>query len=223
VVTFADHPARLLAPERAPALLSTPSERIALLAGCGVDFVLVLPLTEQLLRTDADEFVEDLLVRDLAVRTAVVGTNFRFGHRASGDPATLSRLGRPHGMHAVAVGLVDDDGSPISSTRIRGEIAAGRVRAAASLLGRPHSLTVTVTSTRPRRLVATAGLRAAVPGAGVYRGVLTAADGRSTRPFLSVDTAGTVSIATDPPVPVGEHVRVDLLGETTGPIAITGS
>jgi riboflavin kinase/FMN adenylyltransferase len=175
--------------------------------------VLVLPLTRGLLGTTAEDFVEELLVRDLAVRTAVVGGNFRFGHRASGDPAALARLGRPHGMAAVAIGLVDDGGLPVSSTRIRTEIAAGRVRAAAALLGRPHTLALTVTSTGPYALEGTAGRRAALPPPGVYRGALVAADGRRTLSRISVGAGGTVSMATDVAVSVGEHVRLDLTSE----------
>ena len=222
VVTFADHPAVLLAPEQAPAQLSTPDERVALLAGCGVDFVLVLPLTEDLLSTSAEDFVEDVLVHDLAVRTTVVGRNFRFGRGATGDPATLARLGRTHGMASVALDLVDDGGLPISSTRIRAEIAAGRVHVAASLLGRPYSLAVTVTSVRRHAaqgavLEGVAGRRAAVPEPGVYRGALVTPDGHRTPTSVAVGADGSVRLSTDGHVPVGEHLRVDLLEQARPP------
>jgi riboflavin kinase / FMN adenylyltransferase len=211
VVTFADHPAALLAPERAPALLSTTSERIALLAGCGVDFVLVLPLTERLLRTSAGDFVEKMLIRDLAVRAVVVGRNFRFGHRASGDPDLLARLGRRHGMESFPLELVDDAGLPVSSTRIRAEIAAGRVGSAAAMLERPHSLMVTATSIGPHAAEATAEPGMAVPGPGTYRGALVAPAGRSGPASVSVRPAGTLSITTDLVLSAGEPVRVDFL------------
>jgi hypothetical protein len=85
------------------------------------------------------------------------------------------------------------------------------------LLERPHSLTVTVTSTGPHGLVGTTGRRAAVPAHGVYRGALVGTDGRRARPTVAVGATGTVSIATDLAATAGEHVRVDLLAEIDDP------
>ena len=66
------------------------------------------------------------------------GENFRFGHKAAGDPALLAELGRPRGVEVVAVGLHADGDQVVSSTRVRGELATGDVAAAAASLGRPR-------------------------------------------------------------------------------------
>ena len=216
VVTFADHPAALLAPHRKPALLSSPPDRIALLEGCGVDFVLVLPLTARLLGTSPEDFVEDLLVRDLAARTVVVGRNFRFGNRAAGDPALLARLGRPHGVTTTALDLVDDGGAPVSSTRIRAEIAAGRVHAAAALLERPHSLRIAITSRGLHGVEAMPRPGIAVPRPATYRGVLVHADGRDEPASVAVRLDG-LSITSDAVATVGEDVRIDFLSHAATP------
>lgn len=196
VVTFDDHPAAVLAPGRVPRRLTTNTDRLALLERSGVDFVLALPLTAGLLGTPAPEFVEDLLVRRLGARTVVVGANFRFGRGAAGDPAALRRWGRPHGMSAVAMTLLDDGAFPISSTRIRAEIAAGRVVEAADLLGRPHAVPVLVEAVGGGRVRGRVVDGMAVPRAGLYRGRIAGDDH-----VVAVDVAadGTVSV---PAVPV---------------------
>src|SRR4029453_15645165 len=113
----------------------------------------------------------------LPIWAVVVGENFRFGHKAAGDPALLAELGRPRGVEVVAVGLHADGDQVVSSTRVRAELAPGDVAAAAASLGRSYAVEgeVVVGDRRGRPLlgVPTANLAVpagiAIPGAGAYR------------------------------------------------------
>lgn len=212
VVTFDDHPAAVLAPGRVPRRLTTNRDRLALLERCGVDFVLALPLTAGLLSTPAPAFVEDLLVRRLGARAVVVGANFRFGRGAAGDPAVLEQLGRRYGMTAVAMTLLDDGAFPISSTRIRAEIAAGRVVEAADLLGRPHVVPLVVEAVEGGRVRGRVIDGMAVPRPGLYCGRVP---GLGRVVAVDVGADGTVSVAAGGLAAAGETLSVQFIGEST--------
>jgi riboflavin kinase / FMN adenylyltransferase len=180
VVTFDPHPMAVIRPGADPSLLSTVSRRADLLAGLGVDAVLVLPFTRELSQQSAEEFVVGVLLDRLHAAEVVVGENFRFGHRAAGDVALLTRLGEQHAFQVRPVSIGGSD-APWSSTAIRQAIAAGDVAAAASILGRPHRVEGTVVpgDRRGRQLgYPTANLdmpdvdMIAVPADGVYAGWL---------------------------------------------------
>jgi len=117
VVTFDRHPATVLSPRQAPSALTELDEKFERLEECGVDFVLALPLDAQLLQTSAADFARGLLMGTLQCRSVVVGSNFRFGHRAAGTPTTLTELGRSCGLDVVVMRLLEHDGLPVSSTR----------------------------------------------------------------------------------------------------------
>jgi riboflavin kinase / FMN adenylyltransferase len=139
-VTFDRHPLEVLRPEARPPLLTTLDRKVALLGAAGMDFVLVLAFTEELSQVTAEAFATEMLMDGVGARAVVVGENFRFGHKAAGDPALLAELGRARGVDVVAVPLHADGGEPVSSTRVRAELARGDVRAAAASLGRAHAV-----------------------------------------------------------------------------------
>jgi riboflavin kinase / FMN adenylyltransferase len=139
-VTFDRHPLEVLRPEARPPLLTTLDRKVALLGAAGMDFVLVLPFTEELSQVTAQAFAAEVLMDGVGARAIVVGENFRFGHKAAGDPALLAELGRPRGVEVVAVPLHTDGGEAVSSTRVRAELARGDVRAAAASLGRAYAV-----------------------------------------------------------------------------------
>jgi riboflavin kinase / FMN adenylyltransferase len=140
----------------------------------------VLEFTRELSEVTAEVFAADVLFGRLGARAVVVGENFRFGHKAAGDPALLADLGRPRGIDLVAVPLHGQAGEVVSSTRVRAELAAGDVAAAAASLGRPFALdgVVVAGDGRGRSLlgVPTANLELpgglALPADGVYAGHL---------------------------------------------------
>jgi riboflavin kinase/FMN adenylyltransferase len=198
VVTFDPHPMAVVRPEALPPLLGTVDERLDLLAGLGVDGALVLPFDREMSSWSPEEFVDRVLVDTLHVRRVVVGENFRFGHRAAGDVALLSALGPGRGFDVDPVALVAAAGEPVSSTLVRGLVAAGDVAAAARALDRPYRVSGPVVrgDARGRDLgyptanVAVAG-GIAVPADGVYAGWLVRADGSRWPAAVSIGTNPT--------------------------------
>jgi len=140
VVTFDRHPATVVRPESAPPLLTDLDQKLELLADCGIDLTLVVPFDRDRADETAEDFVGDVLVRDLAARLVVVGQDFNFGHGRKGNVALLAELGSIGGFDVEGVSLADAGGAAVSSTRIRQLVAAGDVAAAAALLGRPHQV-----------------------------------------------------------------------------------
>ena len=179
-VTFDRHPMEVLAPGSQPKMLMTLDRRIRTLVDeMRLDLVLVLPFTLALSRWPAERFVDEVLVGAVRARKVVVGSNFRFGHKAAGTVATLNDLGPPNDFAVETVGLLHEGERAISSTEVRRRLAAGEVEWAAHALGRPHALDGTVVrgDGRGRAIgVPTANVEAAhglqVPGRGVYAGHL---------------------------------------------------
>ena len=173
--TFDRHPQETLAPERAPALLSGFERRLELIQSAGVHHTVVAEFDHRFAAVEAGDFLDAVVLGALGARAVVVGYNFRFGRGASGDAAFLSRAARERGFRLEVAPPVEIGGEPVSSTRIRRELAGGDVAAAALLLGRPFSLSgrVKAGDARGRALgFPTANLepepRVAVPGDGVY-------------------------------------------------------
>jgi riboflavin kinase / FMN adenylyltransferase len=180
-VTFDRHPLAVLRPGSEPPLLTTLDRKVELLGQAGMDLVLVLQFTEELSQVGAEAFATEVLFHALAARAVVVGENFRFGHKAAGDPALLAELGKPRGVEVVAVPLHSDGDQVVSSTRVRSELAAGDVAAAAASLGRPYAVegVVVVGDRRGRPLLGVPTANLEVPAGialladGVYAGHLT--------------------------------------------------
>lgn len=143
VLTFDPHPVEVLRPGTPPRLITTIDERIDLLGEASVEAVGVLDLGE-IKDQSPEEFVERVLVEKLQVGHLVVGDDFRFGKDRAGDVVLLSSVGERLGFEVDPIGLVHDDGFPVSSSRIRGLIETGRMADASLLLGSWFSLTNTV-------------------------------------------------------------------------------
>lgn len=128
-----------LDPPGAPPEIEALPARLARLEAWGVAAAVVLPLTEELLATEAEAFVE-AVAASLGPRAFVCGPGFRFGAGRRGDAATLRAAGRRLGFDVIEVPAVDVGGAPASSTRLRAALAAGDLEAAAALCGRPFSV-----------------------------------------------------------------------------------
>jgi riboflavin kinase/FMN adenylyltransferase len=136
-LTFEPHPAAVLAPDRRPPMLCPLTHRVQKLLRLGVDAVVVQPFTQAFSELSATAFIEQVLVRGLRAHAVVVGDDFRFGHRRAGDVATLQDAGA---FEVIALPRVlDADGAPISSTRVRELVAAGQLEQAHTLLGEPYT------------------------------------------------------------------------------------
>jgi riboflavin kinase / FMN adenylyltransferase len=137
VLTFEPHPAAVLKPEHAPKLLTSLEVKTELIAGLGVEELVIIPFDDGFAHQEASEFVDSVLVEKLGATSVSVGQNFRFGHRANGDPTLLAADKR---FETRVVPLVSIDGATVSSTRIRQLVAAGEVEQAARLLGAPFRI-----------------------------------------------------------------------------------
>jgi riboflavin kinase/FMN adenylyltransferase len=184
VVTFDPHPVEVVRPGSHPPLLAPHHRRAELMAGLGVDAVLVLPFTKEFSQLSPAEFVVKVLVDKLHARAVVEGPSFRFGHKAAGTVETLAELGRTYDYEVRVVDLFErgeaGGGEPFSSTLTRRLVAEGDVRGAAEVLGRPHRVEgVVVRGARrghdlgfPTANVETLP-HTAIPADGVYAGWLT--------------------------------------------------
>ncbi|MGB2623117.1 MAG: bifunctional riboflavin kinase/FAD synthetase [Candidatus Acidiferrum sp.] len=174
VLTFDPTPQKVLRPESAPLRISTTEQRLRCFAALGVGAAVVLPFTHEIAKLSPQEFVEQILLRDLHVRAVFVGENFRFGHKQAGDAQLLSRLAAERGFEVFVLPPVLYKDEVVSSTIIRREIACGDVAHAARLLGRPFVLTgkvVSGTGTGRRFTFPTLNLAAEqelLPARGVY-------------------------------------------------------
>jgi len=139
-VTFHPHPTTVVAPARAPKLLTTPEERAALMASQGIEQVLILPFDRSVATLTPVAFAEHVLRETLGARAVVVGDNFRFGHRQSGNTETLRELGQQFGFEVDVVLPVLRRGLMVSSSEIRRLISEGEVSKAMRLLERPYAL-----------------------------------------------------------------------------------
>jgi len=140
VLTFDPHPTQVLAPERAPKLLTTLPEKLRLIEAAGIDLTWVRPFTRELSVMSPAEFFDDALVHGLRASAIVVGPNFRFGHKQAGDVKTLAELGRSTGCEVEVVEALRLRGQMVSSSRVRELAELGRVHQAGRLLGRPFSV-----------------------------------------------------------------------------------
>jgi riboflavin kinase/FMN adenylyltransferase len=141
VLTFDPSPRRVLRPESAPLRLSTIAQRLEWFNALGIEAAVVLPFTLELARLSPEEFVEQILVHDLHVKTVLVGENFHFGHKQAGNVKLLKELGAKNGFEVMIIPPVEYHGEVVSSTIIRREIAEGDMSHAGRLLGRPFALT----------------------------------------------------------------------------------
>jgi riboflavin kinase/FMN adenylyltransferase len=140
VLTFDPHPARVLAPERAPRLINTIAQRLRRMEGEGIESALLLPFSLELARLTPEAFVRSILAETLHARIVIVGEDFRFGYKQSGDLATLRELGARFGFEVESAGAILRRGERISSTAIRGLIVAGNVYRACRMSGEPFAL-----------------------------------------------------------------------------------
>lgn len=139
VFTFEPHPARVLAPERAPRLLTSTAEKVPLLEAAGADEVVVIPFDRSVSELSPEDFVDRHLLKDRRVEHLVIGHDFALGKNRAGDAARLAAIGRERGFPVTRVQALRHDGVVVSSTRIRDAVLAGDLAAAADLLGRPFS------------------------------------------------------------------------------------
>lgn len=145
VMTFEPHPRDFFAqragkPELAPTRIATLRDKLAELARCGVDEVLVLRFDERLASLPAEDFIQRMLRERLDARYVLVGDDFRFGARRAGDYAMLDAAGARSGFDVARMMSYEVHGLRVSSSAVREALAAGDMARAATLLGRPYAI-----------------------------------------------------------------------------------
>ncbi len=205
-VTFDPPPLAVLHPERAPQQISGLAQRLDLLAGTGVDAVLIMEFTHALAAMTPEEFVRKVFVEALGACGVVLGSDSRFGVHNSGTIDTMRELGRRYGFDVVErtpVGETTAGARTWSSTHVRRLLADGQVDTAADILGRPHRVTGEVVHGhhRGRELgFPTANLgptmTGLVPADGVYAGWLERLDVPAGSPDQRLPAA--ISVGTNP-------------------------
>lgn len=178
-LTFDPHPRTVFAPDSVPPMLSTLADRVELLKIHNADQVAVMKFNEKFAAMTPDQFVEDILVKQLHVGTVIVGKNFTYGSKASGNVDTLIKSGMTHNF-TVDVQELTGGEEAISSSRIRNLVLEGKVEQARELLSRPHRLDgVIVHGEKRGREIGypTANLGKidgqTIPADGIYAGWLT--------------------------------------------------
>ncbi|MEY3317960.1 MAG: hypothetical protein RL540_332 [Actinomycetota bacterium] len=176
-LTFYPHPAAVISDSAGPSELLTLNERVHQLMMHGVSSVAVIDFTDKFSKLTPDLFISEVLRTQLDAKALVVGTNFRFGVKASGDSEYLKAKS---GIPVFALDLESELGNSVSSTRIREAVIGGNIEIARELLTRPHQLVGPVVhgEKRGRQIgYPTANIEvspnATIPSDGVYAGWLT--------------------------------------------------
>jgi len=139
VLTFDPHPDLVIHPERERLYLTSLDERAEQIGALGVDLLIVLPFTRDLMNLSAHDFMARVC-HAIALRELWVGWDFALGRGREGDLPRLRALGHEMDYSVHPVDPLVLDGVPISSTRIRAALREGDVATAAKLLGTPFSL-----------------------------------------------------------------------------------
>ncbi|MEQ1804545.1 MAG: bifunctional riboflavin kinase/FAD synthetase [Burkholderiaceae bacterium] len=145
VMTFEPHPRDFFAaatgkPELAPARIATLRDKLSELERCGVDQAVVMRFDADFAAQSPQTFIDDVLVRGLGAKLVLVGDDFRFGAKRSGDYAMLEAGAAARGFEVARMNSFEAHGSRVSSSSVRSALAAGDMAQAAALLGRPYSV-----------------------------------------------------------------------------------
>lgn len=194
VLTFDPHPTKVVAPARAPKLLSTVEQRSQRMRAAGIERVIVIPFDRAFSELSAEEFARQVLAGQLDAKAVLVGENFRFGNRQSGDTGRLRELGEKFGFAVEIIPGLQTRGRMVSSSEVRRQIEGGNVALACRMLGRPYELEGAVVSGQgigSKQTVPTLNLKTEaeiIPATGVY--ITRTRDLDGGRAWNSITNAG---------------------------------
>ncbi len=209
VYTFDPHPLKVVAPDRAPLLLNTAEEKVRLITASNVDILVCDPFTDETASCEAEDFVRDVLVEQLHVRSIVVGYDYAFGRDRKGTGDFLRTQGEQYGFKVDVLNPLGKDGVPYSSSRVRELLTVGCVEKIPSLLGRHYTLSGYVVDGEKRgRTIGfpTANIstqKEQLPASGIYAVIVRLDD---------IDYQGLVNLGNRPTFGPGEEtIEVYLL------------
>ena len=203
IITFPVHPRQVIQSEFQPQLLSSPEEKIELLASTGVDNCILLPFTRELSQLTAYEFMQ-LLYDKYKVRMLVIGYDHRFGHNRAETFEDYCRYGRELGIHIMQASAYTQEQDKVSSSAIRRALQTGDIRTATKFLGYHYYLEGTVVDGyKVGRKIGfpTANLRVdfpnkLIPSIGVYA-VYVYVNGEKHKGMLNIGYCPTINNGTD--------------------------
>ncbi len=139
-ITFEPHPMKVLRPEKDVKVLTPPEEKARLMKHYGLDSVLFILFDRDFANIQAEDFIKEILVDKLGVKTIIVGHNYSFGRGKKGTTELLRNKGKKYGFGAKVVRHASIESNVVSSSRIRSLLGWGRVGEAAAYLGRPYMI-----------------------------------------------------------------------------------
>lgn len=140
VFTFEPHPLRVIAPERAPRILTPFKDKANLIKNFGIDVLICANFTSEFAHIKAEDFVKDTLSKIVGVKEIFVGANYLFGKGRKGSPELLKELGRECGFDVTIIHEIKLNDVTLSSSKIRTLIAKGKVKKVSAFLGRHYSV-----------------------------------------------------------------------------------
>ena len=140
VITFDPHPRAVLHPESAPPLLQTLDQKVEGFGVLGIEQTIVIRFDEKFSQTRAEDFLGDVVKDRLQAKEVYLGCGFAFGHNREGNIELLRRVSKDLGFFADEVPEVRFRKQRVSSSRVRGLLAEGKVNLARRLLARPYGV-----------------------------------------------------------------------------------
>jgi riboflavin kinase/FMN adenylyltransferase len=227
VLTFEPHPREVFTPDQAPARLTSPREKLALLEACGVDQAYVMRFDRQRAGLSAEDFIQRMLVDGLGLKHLIIGDDFRFGKGRAGNVDMLKEWGERCGFGVEVMHTVEVDGLRASSSAVRDALADADLLRAEALLGRPYAIAGRVV--HGDKIGRTLGFptanvqlkRKRVPLTGVYAVTVSGVDKRPLPGAASIGVRPTIGAGLKPVLEVylldfdrdiyGAHVTVHFL------------
>jgi riboflavin kinase/FMN adenylyltransferase len=140
-MVFEPQPLEFFARDKAPARLSRLRDKYEAITALNIDRLLCVKFDHVFAELTAAEFIEQILVRKLAVRFLVIGDDFRFGLQRRGDFALLVEAGRQYGFQVLSTDTLLHDQQRVSSTLLREALREGRLEDVTHMLGHPYTIT----------------------------------------------------------------------------------
>ena len=140
VITFEPHPIKVMSPGNGPPLITPTLQKLKLINATGIDVILCLPFTKEFASMSPEAFVKDLLVDRIGIKEIVVGYDYSFGYKRTGNIDLLKRMGKKYGFLVHVIEQIFVDSLPVSSTNIRNFVREGRLAEAKVLLGRDYEV-----------------------------------------------------------------------------------
>jgi riboflavin kinase / FMN adenylyltransferase len=140
VITFTPHPLKVVPSGKKLRLINTYEEKETLIGASGVDYLLIIPFTQEFAALTALEFVRDILVRTIGIKKLIIGYDYAFGRNREGNIGFLRQLGKEYGFAVEVLEPIWDGKTLFSSTNIRKMVEEGNVKDVVRMLGRQFSI-----------------------------------------------------------------------------------